>query len=91
MFVLRVRSELNPKGWFMAVSAVGGFTRPSPLYWASAMSILAVFWVSGILTGAFWLLFGASVRRFLQTPEAWRKFNLTMGILTAACIAMVWA
>ncbi len=82
---------LNPKGWFMALSAVGGFTQPSPPYWPSAVSILAVFWVTGILTGAFWLLFGASVRRFLQTPKAWRRFNLTMGILTAACIAMVWA
>jgi threonine/homoserine/homoserine lactone efflux protein len=81
---------LNPKGWFMALSAVSGFARPSPLYWTSALSILGVFWAAGILTGAFWLLFGASVRRFLKTPAAWRTFNLTMGVLTAGCIAMVW-
>lgn len=82
---------LNPKGWFMALSAVSGFTLPTPAYWPSALSMLAVFWIMGILTGALWIVFGSGVRRLLRTPKAWKYFNLSMGILTAGCIIMIWA
>ena len=81
---------LNPKGWFMALSAVSGFTRPAPAYWLSAFSILAVFWTMGILTGAFWVIFGSGIRRLLRTPKVWKIFNLAMGMLTAGCILLIW-
>jgi hypothetical protein len=36
------------------------------------------------------VLFGAQVRRWIQTSRGWKLFNLGMGIMTAACVAMVW-
>jgi threonine/homoserine/homoserine lactone efflux protein len=90
---------LNPKGWFMALSAVGSFTLNDTTkasdswlsaYWASAIAILATFFLMGILTGSFWVLFGAQVRRLIRTAKGWQRFNLTMGFLTAGCVLMVW-
>ncbi len=81
---------LNPKGWFMALSAIGGFTLANDRYWHSALVVLLTFFLMGLLTGAFWVLFGAQVRRWIHTPIGWRRFNLLMGLLTAACVGMVW-
>ena len=81
---------LNPKGWFMALSAIGGFTLANDLYWHSALVVLLTFFLMGLLTGAFWVLFGAQVRRLIHTPVGWRRFNLLMGMLTAGCVGMVW-
>ncbi len=49
-----------------------------------------VFFAMGLLTGGVWLLFGASVRRWLRSPQAWQGFNFSMAGLTAACVLMLW-
>ncbi len=81
---------LNPKGWFMALSAIGGFTLADQTYWPSAITVLLTFFVMGILTGGCWVLFGAQIRRLIQTAKGWERFNLCMGLMTAGCVAMVW-
>lgn len=81
---------VNPKGWFMAISAIGGFTLAGQHYVVSAVGILLTFFLMGLLTGLFWVLFGAQVRRWIRSPQGWRRFNRGMGILTAACILMIW-
>ena len=81
---------LNPEGWLMALSAVGGFTLADNSYWPSAIVVLATFFAMGLITGAFWVLFGAQVRRLIRTAQGWQRFNLCMGLLTAACVVMVW-
>ena len=81
---------LNPKGWYMAVSAIGGFTLADQTYWPSAIAVLLTFFVMGILTGGCWVLFGAQIRRLIQTAKGWERFNLCMGLMTAGCVAMVW-
>ena len=81
---------LNPKGWFMALSAIGGFTLADQTYWPSAIAVLLTFFVMGILTGGCWVLFGAQIRRLIQTAQGWQRFNLCMGLMTAGCVAMVW-
>ena len=81
---------LNPKGWFMALSAIGGFTLADQTYWPSAIAVLLTFFVMGILTGGCWVLFGAQIRRLIQTAKGWERFNLCMGLMTAGCVAMVW-
>ena len=62
---------LNPKGWFMALSAIGGFTLADQTYWPSAIAVLLTFFVMGILTGGCWVLFGAQIRRLIQTAKGW--------------------
>ena len=81
---------VNPKGWFMAISAIGGFTLAAPLYLWSATTILLTFYMTGLVTGLFWVLFGAQVRRWIRSASGWRCFNRSMGTLTAACILMIW-
>ena len=81
---------LNPKGWFMALSAIGGFTLADQTYWPSAIAVLLTFFVMGILTGGCWVLFGAQIRRLIQTAKGWERFNLCMGLMTAGCVVMVW-
>ena len=81
---------LNPKGWFMALSAIGGFTLADQTYWPSAIAVLLAFFVMGILTGGCWVLFGAQIRRLIQTAKGWERYNLCMGLMTAGCVAMVW-
>lgn len=81
---------LNPKGWFMALSAIGGFTLAEEAYWPSALAILLTFFGMGIVTGGVWVLFGAQVRRVIRSAQGWRRFNLGMGLATAACVLMVW-
>ena len=81
---------LNPKGCFMALSAIGGFTLADQTYWPSAIAVLLTFFVMGILTGGCWVLFGAQIRRLIQTAKGWERFNLCMGLMTAGCVAMVW-
>ncbi|TNI92620.1 LysE family translocator [Aeromonas veronii] len=81
---------LNPKAWMMALSAISGFTLAGEAYWPSAIWVLAIFFVTGLYTGAFWVLFGAQVRRLIRTARGWRRFNLGMGIATAACVLMIW-
>lgn len=81
---------LNPKAWMMALSAIGGFTLAGEAYWPSALWVLAIFFCTGLYTGAFWVVFGAQVRRLISTPRGWRRFNLGMGIATAACVLMIW-
>ncbi|AHX63425.1 LysE family translocator [Aeromonas media] len=81
---------LNPKAWMMALSAISGFTLAGEAYWPSAGWVLGIFFVTGLYTGAFWVLFGAQVRRLIRTARGWRRFNLGMGIATAACVLMIW-
>lgn len=81
---------LNPKAWMMALSAISGFTLAGEAYWPSAGWVLGIFFVTGLYTGAFWVLFGAQVRRLIRTATGWRRFNLGMGLATAACVLMIW-
>ncbi len=81
---------LNPKSWLMAVSAISGFTLAGDQYWWSAAGVLAIFLLFGIITGHVWALFGIHLRRWLKTPRDWRRFNLSMALLTAASVLMIW-
>jgi hypothetical protein len=34
--------------------------------------------------------FGAMIGRILRSRRAWKIFNLAMGLLTAACVLLIW-
>jgi threonine/homoserine/homoserine lactone efflux protein len=34
--------------------------------------------------------FGSLIGRLLRSPRAWKMFNLAMGLLTAACVLLIW-
>ena len=60
---------LNPKAWMMALSAISGFTLAGEAYWPSALWVLVIFFITGLYTGAFWVLFGAQVRQIIRTAR----------------------
>ena len=37
-----------------------------------------------------WLGFGTAIGRLLRSRRAWVIFNVSMGLLTAACVLLIW-
>ena len=66
---------LSPKAWMMALSAISGFTLAGEAYWPSALWVLVIFFITGLYTGAFWVLFGAQVRQIIRTARGWAPFQ----------------
>ncbi len=81
---------LNPKAWLMALGAVASFSLAGDKYNGSiaaiALGILAV----NIVAGVIWLAFGMVIGRLLRSKKAWVIFNVSMGLLTAACVLLIW-
>lgn len=81
---------LNPKAWLMALGSIASFSLAGDLYIPSVIAISLIMVVVNLIASAVWLGFGALISRFLNSPSAWRAFNLTMGVLTAACVPLIW-
>ena len=81
---------INPKAWLMSISAIGSFTLLGEQYWSSVALLVVIFCLICLKTCLLWAQFGVQVARWLRTPQAWRRFNLGMGLLTAACVVMIW-
>jgi len=38
---------------------------------------------------ALWAAFGTAIGQWIKSDGAWRGFNITMGLLTAACVVLI--
>ncbi|MBT9431735.1 LysE family translocator [Candidatus Sodalis endolongispinus] len=81
---------LNPKSWLMALGAVASFSLAGEAYAGSVMAISIGIAAVNIVSGAIWLAFGTVIGRLLKSRRAWTLFNLAMGLLTAACVVLIW-
>jgi threonine/homoserine/homoserine lactone efflux protein len=79
---------VNPKAWFMAISAIttyassaGGGTQLSKV-----LLVVLIFGTINLPLVACWGLFGSAMRRFLQDPKKLRIFNITMALLLIASL-----
>ncbi|MBA4501783.1 LysE family translocator [Marinobacterium marinum] len=79
----------NPKAWIMAISGVASFTLAGDHFLASALLLIGVMALITIPSVSIWAGFGVAVGRLLKTARHWRVFNLSMGGLTAACVALI--
>lgn len=81
---------LNPKAWLMGLGAVGSYSLADELYLQSigAMSIIMI--LVNLIAGLVWIVCGQFIGLFLQTRQAWFTFNIVMGLLTAACVPLIW-
>lgn len=71
---------INPKGWSMAIAATSQFITPeAPLH--TALIVVAVFTVLGLLSSAAWVGLGQVISGWLTTEGRRRTFNLTMAAL----------
>lgn len=81
---------LNPKAWLMALGAVASFSLAGDKYNQSIWAIALCIFVVNIIAGIVWLAFGTVIGRFLRSKKAWVIFNVSMGLLTAACVLLIW-
>jgi threonine/homoserine/homoserine lactone efflux protein len=81
---------VNPKSWLVSASAAGTFLGAdagSPI--VQAASLGGLFVLTALPACFVWLAFGAAVHRGLDTPRRSRAFNVAMGALLAASIALI--
>jgi len=81
---------INPKSWLVCASAAGAYlTARSGSALAQALAFGALFALTSLPCCFVWLAFGATAQRWLRTPRARRTFNIAMGALLAASVALV--
>ncbi|ERK06718.1 LysE family translocator [Serratia fonticola] len=81
---------LNPKAWLMALGAVASFSLAGDKYNHSILAIAFGIFAVNIVAGIIWLGFGTVIGRLLRSKKAWIIFNVSMGLLTAACVLLIW-
>ncbi|MCG8158193.1 LysE family translocator [Brenneria goodwinii] len=81
---------LNPKAWLMGLGAVASFSLPGREYHHSVVAISIGIVLVNLVAGVVWLGFGTLIGRLLRSKKAWIIFNVSMGILTAACVLLIW-
>lgn len=81
---------LNPKAWLMALGAVASFSLAGDKYNHSILAIAFGIFAVNIVAGIIWLGFGSVIGRLLRSKRAWVIFNVSMGLLTAACVLLIW-
>jgi threonine/homoserine/homoserine lactone efflux protein len=81
---------LNPKAWLMALGAVASFSLTGAAYMTSVGAISIGIGTVNIIAGIIWLGFGTMIGQVLRSKRAWTTFNVAMGILTAACVLLIW-
>ncbi|WP_340620183.1 LysE family translocator [Xenorhabdus siamensis] len=81
---------LNPKAWMMGLGAISSYSLTGDLYIHSILVISVVMLLCNTVTGMVWLILGAMIGRLLKSRTAWFTFNIVMGLLTAACVPLIW-
>jgi threonine/homoserine/homoserine lactone efflux protein len=79
---------VNPKGWFMAVTALSVYA-PAQSF-AGVVVVAAVFAAINLPSVWIWAALGQAVRRWLTSPDRLRAFNWTMaGLLVASLVVIL--
>ena len=71
---------VNPKAWIMVVGMVAAYM-PQNYPMRDLVLAAAVLALVNYPSISFWTLFGSAVGRFLSSPDAMRRFNLSMATL----------
>lgn len=82
---------INPKAWLMALGSVASFSLAGQAYLHSIAMISLGIALVNIVAGIIWILFGHFIGLFLRGRQAWFIFNIFMGVLTAACVILIWS
>ncbi|ANI30436.1 alcohol dehydrogenase [Yersinia entomophaga] len=81
---------LNPKAWLMGLGSVASFSLAGAAYDHSIVMISLGMFLVNLVCGIVWLGFGSVIGQMLRSRRAWFTFNVSMGILTAACVLLIW-
>ena len=80
---------VNPKAWLICASAVGSFLQAGSGAIPQAALFGLIFVAVGMPCMFAWLGFGAAMQRVLNSDKALRAFNITMGLLLAATVLLL--
>lgn len=81
---------INPKSWIVAVSAAGTYLSPTSTNPFSQAAVFAVLFIAAATpTVGAWLVSGAAISRMLSSERQSRAFNLSMGLLLAGSVVLV--
>ena len=73
---------VNPKGWMMAITAIGVYAEAGEGYFRQVAAMTGVALLVTLASASTWTLFGLGIRNvFAHRPRLLRAFNLVMGIL----------
>ncbi|UWR00743.1 LysE family translocator [Rhodobacteraceae bacterium S2214] len=72
---------VNPKAWFMAITAINNYAPQENGVWVGALTVAAIFAATNLPSVSVWAWLGVQVRRLLRTPRRLRSFNITMAVL----------
>lgn len=78
---------VNPKGWFMAVTALSVYA-PAQSF-GGVVAVAAIFAAINLPSVWLWVALGQAVRRWLTSPRRLRAFNWTMAGLLVASLAVI--
>ncbi len=81
---------INPKAWLMALGAVASFSLADGAYRSSVIAISIGLVTVNLVASVIWLSFGTLIGRILHSRRIWCLFNGVMGLLTAACVLLIW-
>jgi len=76
---------VNPKAWVIAISALAAFSLQTS-FAQSVISVIAMYFLTGLISMAFWLAIGQNLKRFLNTPKRVKCFNYSMAVALVASI-----
>ncbi|YCA15106.1 LysE family translocator [Kushneria sp. AK178] len=80
---------VNPKVWVMGLTLMASFLPAEGPLWLNAFGLALLMETVALPCISLWAGFGMVIARFLTTPRAWRLFNVTMGLMTAACVVFI--
>lgn len=73
----------------MALGSVASFSLARSGYNHSVLLISFGIVLVNLVSGVIWLGFGTAIGRLLRSRKAWVIFNVSMGVLTAACVLLL--
>jgi len=82
---------VNPKAWVMGSSALATFTSLDANFLQQVFIVAGVFTLIAFPSAGTWLVFGASLQRFLREPQHLKRFNIAMALLLVASVLPVLA
>ncbi|WP_119342640.1 LysE family translocator [Facilibium subflavum] len=80
---------VNPKAWVMAIAAIATYTQGQNHLFLQVVIIAFVFFIVTFPSIGFWLVSGKFIKKFVHNQTALRLFNVAMGILLIASIALL--
>jgi threonine/homoserine/homoserine lactone efflux protein len=76
---------INPKAWFMAVTALSAYT-VAATYNTGVAVVVGTVLILGFGSASTWAMFGAGLKHVLSDPKYFRIINVVLALLLAASL-----